>query len=73
MGVYVPWTKATKDEESFLFRCSHSFVRRFFLALVLLYFVSLFLLLLFFFRKRGRRGGWGGRVSETGERIEKYV
>ena len=76
MGVYVSWTKATEDEESFLFRCSHSFVTRFFLALVLLYFVSLFLLLLlllfFFFGKREAEGE-GGRVSETGERIEKYV
>ena len=35
MGVYVSWTKATEDEESFLFRCSHSFVTRFFLGLAL--------------------------------------
>ena len=73
MGVYVSWTKATEDEESFLFRCSHSFVTRFFLALVLLYFVSLFLLLLFFFFGKREAEGEGGRVSETGERIEKYV
>ena len=78
MGVYVSWTKATEDEESFLFRCSHSFVTRFFLALVLLYFVSLFLLLLllllfFFFSEKGEAEGEGGRVSETRERIEKYV
>ena len=75
MGVYVSWTKATEDKESFLFRCSHSFVTRFFLALVVLYFVSLFLLLLLFFFGKGGGGGvgGGGRVSETGERIEKYV
>ena len=75
MGVYLSWTKATEDKESFLFRCSHSFVTRFFLALVLysiLFPIFIVVVVVFFFRKKGRRG-WGGRVSETGERIEKYV
>ena len=65
MGVYVSWTKATEDEESFLFRCSHSFVTRFFLALVLSsilfhYFYCFFIV--FFFSEKGEEGeaGEGG-------------
>ena len=72
MGVYVSWTKATEDEESFLFRCSHSFVTRFFLALVLysILFPYFNCCCCCFFRKKREVGGGGGRVSETGERIE---
>ena len=77
LGVYVSWTKATEDEESFLFRCPHSFVKRFFLALVLysVLYPYFYCCCFFSFGKRGGggRGGGGNRVSETGERIEKYV
>ena len=56
MGVYVSWTKATEDKESFLFRFSHSFVTRFFLALLLFpYFYCCF-----FLSEKGEAGGGGG-------------
>ena len=78
MGVYVTWTKATEDQESFLFMCSHSFVTRFFLALVLssilFHYFYCFFIVFFFGKRRGGGGGGGGcRVSETGARIEIYV
>ena len=76
MGVYVSWTKATEDEESFLFKCSHSFVTRFLLALVLYSILFSYFYFFYFFSEKGEAEGAGGgvgRVSETGERIEKYV
>ena len=71
LGMYVAWTKAPEDEESFVFRCSHSFVKRFFLALVFYSILFPYFYCCFFFSEKGEAGE--DRVSETGERIEKYV